>query len=204
MTSPLDPTLAEDITRLSNEAHTLQDALDLKKWEIAQRVNDMWDEHENLPFDSFADGKLFETKQDYYAECSRVANGERKKKMFGESGETMRLWCELETTYGVKGKQYLEVVFLDHLREAKRLYRKGKCLSPTDAIDRAIKESWSVDDMVRHYDPPQIAHESEIANAKISSLLTLTWQWMKSADNRAEMKKLSKRMNEILESEVEK
>ena len=144
----LDPELTRDIQQIAASLDHLENEIGHEKLAIAARVADMESEH--LP--------AFQTRLDYLAECSRIANASTKRKMFAESGETLRQWCDLYRTYqpfcekaSIKVSDLLDIVTFDHLRRARKIYLGGFVKSPIEALHRASVENWSADDMEFHY-----------------------------------------------------
>lgn len=164
----LDPYLCADLQKMAEQYSDNQSNADDDKWSIARRVNEDWDEHKGR----------FDTRLDYYAECSRVMNARsgRKKKLFSDSGQTLRRWCEVQATYeslstNVKdGDKFLDLLSFDHLYQAKVLYGKGKVKSPFEALAEAIKSDFTADEMSRHFDPLQHPDEWEVMQERVQAM----------------------------------
>ena len=144
----LDPELSGDIQKIAKSIDHLDYEIGNEKLAIASLVADMEAEHLSM----------FENRIAYLAECSRVANNSTRRKIFAESGETLRQWCDLYRTFkpftdeaGKQVKDLLEIVTFSHLRSARKIYLGGFVKSPLEAIHRAAVEKWSADDMVYHY-----------------------------------------------------
>lgn len=146
----LDPDFSCSLALIAIEYDSHQSQADDFKWHISRKVNSEWDEHKTL----------FNTKKDYFAECSRVMNLSGRK-YFSESGETLRRWCETQATYETflnevqDAEKFLDLLSFDHLYKAKKAYSAEKVTSPFDALKLAIENGWSADDMMEHYFPPQ-------------------------------------------------
>ena len=144
----LDPELMRDIREIAKSIDHLETEAGNDKLAIALRVNDMESEH----------ASTFGSRMEYLAECSRIANLETKRKIFAESGETLRQWCDLAKLYKpfcdkkkIEMSLLLEEVTFDHLRKARKIYMDGLVKSPLEALSRASTEQWSADDMEYHY-----------------------------------------------------
>ncbi len=190
----LDPELVKDLVSMSAAYHDNQAAADDDKWEIASRVLDLWDEHKSL----------FATREDYYAECSRVMNIGKKRKMFSDSGETLKVWCQVKSTYSAlettvdKASEFLDLLSFDHLRTAKTLYNLEKVKSPFDALKWCLGEEGkkAVEEMRYHFNPPAIPDEYETAKTRIDSMLNKDfWKWLKPD----KVKRVIELVNEIQE-----
>lgn len=149
--SPLDPELVEDISQFAKRYDALDSEIGNEKWNIAGRVNEMEDEHKGV----------FDTLDDYRAECSRVANLQSKRHLFAESGETLRRWCDVRKTYEnfEHAELFLSELSFDHLYRARVIYNSGAVKSPLLPLAEASKRGWSAEDMEYHYkkNPPSIA-----------------------------------------------
>lgn len=150
--SLLDPELVKEISDSSTRIGDLQYELDNEKWILAGHVNGMWEEHKTI---------FGMVKEDYYAECSRVANLNRKRKLFGESGETLRRWCDVRDCYEPLAEELTKINFtveemldawsFDHLFRAKSLMSKGMINSPLKALKWALDNEASAEDMEQHF-----------------------------------------------------
>jgi len=157
----LDSDLVADIEHAAGEIDRLTGEMDNQQLIISLRVNEMWDEHKNILGD---DGeKVFNTRLDYFAECSRIANLKSNRHIFALSGETLKRWCEVVETYenldGELRRGYelslevlLDALTFHHLYKARQLYFNGKVNSPLHALAEAMSNQWSVEEMELHYD----------------------------------------------------
>ena len=126
-------------------------------------------------------------KLDYYIEVSRVANDGLFIPIFGESGQTLRRWCETQETYKnfPQAEQFLTTLSFDHLAKAKKLAKDGRVAVPTLALAEAVARHWSADDMQEHYDPAEATHPYDAVSGAIATLLDRNnYGWIKSADVR--------------------
>lgn len=155
----LDPQFVKDLMASAKEYDNAEEISDDEKWAIAEKVNDLWPEHAGIRY-AMSKKKVFETKADYYVECSRVANIGLKRKRFGDSGETLRAWCELQQTYAnfPDVHKFLDALSFEHLRKAKKLAKDEKVKVPVLALAKAIAENWTADEMKEHYDPSEPIH----------------------------------------------
>lgn len=157
--SPLDAELITDLSAAAKRIDALDYELGNEKWIIAGRVNEMWDEHKALRDEN---GDLYFNNLDgYRAECSRVANLQTKRRLFAESGETLRRWCEVRATYDnyEHAELFLSALSFDHLYRARKIYLNGVVKSPLLPLAEAEKRGWSSEEMEYHYqkDAPSIA-----------------------------------------------
>ena len=174
----LDPSFVQELSSMTAVYCGRQAEADLAKWHTAKLVNEFWSEH----MFSFGGKKL-----DYYIECSRVANDGLYIPVFGESGQTLRRWCEVQETYApfVAAEQFLTTLSFDHLAKAKKLAKDGRVSVPTLALAEAASRHWSADDMQEHYDPAEAPHPYDVVNGAIATLLDRkNYEWIKSADVR--------------------
>ena len=174
----LDPEFQQELSAMTTAYSVQQAEADLMKWEIAKAVNEFWGEH----MSSFGGKKL-----DYYIEVSRVANDGLFIPIFGESGQTLRRWCETQETYKnfPQAEQFLTTLSFDHLAKAKKLAKDGRVAVPTLALAEAVARHWSADDMQEHYDPAEATHPYDAVSGAIATLLDRNnYGWIKSADVR--------------------
>ncbi len=172
----LDPDFMRELATMTTAYAIQQGNADLTKWGIAKAVNGFWSEH----MSSFG-GK----KQDYYTECSRVANDGLYIPVFGESGQTLRRWCEVQETYSNfdAAEQFLTTLSFDHLAKAKKLAKDGRVSVPTLALAEAVSRHFSVDDMMEHFDPPEAPHPYDAVSNAIAIMLDRSnYDWIKNTD----------------------
>ena len=178
----LDPEFTADLMQSAKEYDRAEEISDNEKWTIAERVNEMWPEHAGLTYELTGE-RIFPTKAEYYVECSRVANIGLSRKRFGDSGETLRAWCELQQTYAPFPDihKFLDELSFDHLRKAKKLARDEKVKVPVLALAKAIAENWTADEMKEHYDPSEPIHPYEKVTGWLDGMLNKdSWSWLKS------------------------
>jgi hypothetical protein len=172
----IDPDLITDLQDLTSRYAEAQQSADKIKWQIAQKVNDSYSEHKGI----FAGDKLA-----YYVECSRVANDGLAIKIFGESGQTLRRWCEVQAAYEnfPQAELLLEETSFKHLAIAKRAAKQEKAASPIAAMDWALAMGASADDMQEHYFPASAPTEYDKWTGAMSTLLDLkNYEWISSAE----------------------
>ena len=152
---------------------------DSDKWNIARLVNEGWEEHK----------VHFETKLDYLAECSRVANRGLRHKRFSDSGETLRRWCEVQATYSAftekvqDADKFLDLLSFDHLSRAKRLYLNGKVKSPFLALSTAMTEKYTAEEMQFHFDPPIKPDEWDVMRDRVEAMKSKDFWKLKHPEN---------------------
>ena len=172
----IDPELITDLQDLTTKYAEAQQSADKIKWQIAQKVNDGYSEHKGI----FAGDKIT-----YYVECSRVANDGLAIKIFGESGQTLRRWCEVQATYEnfPQAELLLEETSFKHLSIAKRAAYHEKANSPIEAMKWALDHHAAAEDMEYHYFPPTKSTEYDVIDGSITHMLNpKNWEWIKSAD----------------------
>ena len=172
----IDPDLITDLQDLTSRYAEAQQSADKIKWQIAQKVNDGYDEHKGI----FAGDKMA-----YYAEASRVANDGLDIKIFGESGQTLRRWAEVQAAYEnfPQAELLLEETSFKHLAVAKRAAKQEKAASPIAAMDWALAMGASADDMQEHYFPAEIPDPYKQFSGVMSSLLDpFTYSWISDAE----------------------
>jgi hypothetical protein len=172
----LDPDFEKSLKDNASQYQAQQQKANVTKWNLSKDVNDWYPEH--AP--QFAGDK-----QSYYVECSRVANDGLEIALFGESGQTLRRWCEVQATWDNFPEAYtlLEVTSFDHLAIAKRAAYHEKTDSPLAAMDWALKNKASADDMTEHYFPPTAPTEYDKWAGAMSTLLDIkNYEWINSAD----------------------
>lgn len=189
MTGRLDPTL---IKSLADEAHKLENIVFEEtqiKWIIADKVNDMWGEHQSI----------FGNKDEYMAECSRVMNEKSKIKLFGESGQTLRKWCQVQLAFSAfaESEELLSKTSFAHLEVAKSASLAGKVDTPVDAVMLALQNKWSADDLRFHYfnDPKHVTVDAKNMLTKLLTSLPvkLNWTGEKAKNFRKELSELIER-----------
>ena len=188
----LDPEFTAELRAMSKNYDDNQSNADDDQWNIARKVNEMWQEHKNLTHEVIEDDervikKIFPSKTEYYMECSRVANIGLKIKRFSDSGETLRRWCEVVGTYETfvgrvdDGEKFLLLLSFDHLYKAKTLYLNSKVKSPFDALIKAVQEKYTADEMQYHFDPPLPPDEYKDMLGRLDVLQDKSkWSWLKN------------------------
>lgn len=178
----LDPEFVTDLMKSAQEHDRAEEISDDEKWNIAERVNDLWPEHAGMVYELTND-RIFPTKEEYYIECSRVANIGLKRKRFSDSGQTLRAWCELQQTYAAFPDihKFLDVLSFDHLRKAKKLAKDNKVKVPVLALANAIDKQWTADEMKEYYDPTEPVHPFDKVTGWLEGLTDKnSWSWLKS------------------------
>jgi len=171
----IDPDLITDLQDLTSRYAEAQQSADKIKWQIAQKVNDGYSEHKGI----FAGDKMA-----YYIECSRVANDGLSIKIFGETGETLRRWAEVEATWAnfPEAVKLLEATSFRALEIAKKAAYHKKADSPLAAMKWALDNKASAEDMEYHFFPPEKPTEYDKWTGAMSTLLDLkNYEWIQSA-----------------------
>lgn len=169
----LDPDFIVELQGNAKEYDAAQENTDNSQWELAQLVNGMWVEHKTLTSIEGGEKKLvFSTKAEYYAECSRVANIGLKHKRFSDSGETLRRWCEVQSFYAPFSwaPQLLDRLTFSHLLTNKKLHKDGKVKTVLEALERAVLEKWTADEMKEHFDPSIPPLPYELVQGRLAGL----------------------------------
>lgn len=189
MTGRLDPTL---VKILVDEAGKLENIIYEEtqiKWIVADKVNDMWSEHQGI----------FGNKDEYLAECSRVMNERTRIKMFGESGQTLRKWCQVQLAFSAfaESAELLSQTSFAHMEVAKSASIAGKVDSPVEAVAMAITNKWSADDLRFHFfnDPKSVQVDAKNILTKLLTSLPvkLNWTGEKAKNFRKELSELIER-----------
>ena len=130
----IDPEFSRELGTLARLCQSEQRKADGYKWQLARKANDEWPEYEFMTVEG---ERAFPIKKDYYKEITRVINLELPIALFGESGETLRRYCELEATcHNIKNiDELLKATSLDHVYRAKKLAAENKI--KTENIDTA-------------------------------------------------------------------
>lgn len=165
----LDPEFIAELQANAKAYDAIQENADNSQWTIARIVNGMYSEHKSQ-FINAETGKP--DKGMYYAECSRVANIGLKKSRFSESGETLRRWCEVQSLYAPFSwaDQLLDKLSFSHLQVNKKLHKDGKVKTVLEALERAIVEKWTSDEMREHFDPSIPPHPYELIQGRLAGL----------------------------------
>ena len=200
-TNYLDPEFVKELKAAAGYYDKNQELADDDKWNIATLVNEMWPEHKTMTYDGFTTELVYPTKEDFFIACSFQANEGLKKPRFSASGETLRRWCEVQATYATfpNANLLLEALSFDHMRLAKQLAYHEKVASPVLALATAQKEGWTATEMKEHYDPPQVVNIYDKFTGWIDSLWNTKLEFLKSADDRAEARKLIASLRGIIE-----
>lgn len=170
----------------------VQMALDRKKWYVAELVNLEWRDEGYE-----AEGV---NKREYYAECCKLL----PVRIFGQSGETLRRWCETQSHYADE-KDIMDILAassFDHLLKAKRLHNNGKVESAIYAVAIAISKNMTADEMANHFDPEHDGKDSRhFTLEKLFTLSERAWIPKEAAEHLLEAARIIKKS---LDSEVTK
>lgn len=199
----LDPEFCTELQANAKAYDAIQENVDNSQWAMARLVNEMYPEHKGQ-FINPETGKL--DKGMYYAECSRVANVGLKKPRFSESGETLRRWCEVQSLYAPFSwaDQLLDKLSFSHLQVNKKLHKDGKVKSVLEALERAVLEKWTADEMKEHFDPSIPPHPWELVQGRLAGLMSAQdYPFLKSKEKRDECIAHAAAIDAIIRSEIE-
>lgn len=192
----LDPEFCTELQANAKAYDAIQENADNSQWEIARTVNGMWSEHKSQ----------FEDKMQYYAECSRVANIGLKHKRFSDSGETLRRWCEVQAFYAPFSwaAQLLDKLTFSHLLINKKLHRDGKVKSVLEALERAVVEGWTSDEMREHFAPSTPPLPWELVQGRLAGLQNVKdYPFLKDPAKAKRCAELASEIAAIIRSEIE-
>ena len=197
----LDPEFIADLKLIAANYDKNQEQADDDTWNIARRVNEMWQEHKSITHDGFTDELVYPTKLDFLSAVSYEINQGLKKPRFSASGETLRRWCEVQARYSnfKEADLFLEALSFEHLRIAKVLDYNGKVANPVTALAMAQKENWTADEMRLHYDPPGQITIYEKFTGWLESLWTTKLEFIKKVEDREQARKLMNELRNIME-----
>jgi hypothetical protein len=177
----LDPEFAAQLQDMTDDLQDQEHEIDMLKWRIANSVNEMWSEHAS----AFRGDKMA-----YYAECSRVANDGHAVRVFGESGETLRRWCEVAMTYEnvPQVEEFLTALSFAHLAACKKLAKDGKIPAPDFGLAMCVQEGLSSDDLLERYADHQPPHAYDKVKAYLEFMTDKNnFEFIKNADKRDEI-----------------
>ncbi len=207
----IDPELIYELRTLARLCQSEQRKADSYKWQLARKANDEWPEYEFMTVEG---ERAFPIKKDYYKEITRVINLELPIALFGESGETLRRYCELEATcHNIKGiDELLKATSLDHAYRAKRLAAENKIKTENKtpanidyALAKAIAEKWSAEDMENYFDPKEPPHPYDVVSNAIAIMLDRSnYEWIKSADVRDAILSRVGEIEKLIQDELRK
>lgn len=177
----LDPEFSAQLQDMTDDLQDMEREIDIVKWRLASSVNEMWGEHASI----FEGNKLA-----YYAECSRVANEGHAVRVFGESGETLRRWCEVAMTYEnmPQAEDFLRGLSFAHMAACKKLAKDGKIPAPDFGLAICVTEGLSCDDLLERYRDNVESHPYDKVKAYLEYMADKTnWQFIKNTDKLEEI-----------------
>jgi hypothetical protein len=165
-----------------------------KTWFLAEAVNREWD---NLD----ADIRAEVSRDQWFMECSTVINSGLEFPIVGQSGETLRRWCNVAAAYAniPAAEEFKEALSFDHFFRAKSLYERGKIAAPLLALAEAYEEGWTVEEMLKHYDPDLVTEYDRVMDS-LSAWEGYEFEWLTKAQ-REKIAGHVKAIREILEEE---
>lgn len=153
---------------------------------LARRVNEEWAKE--------YEGEV--RKEDYYAACSYEINAALGFPICSYSGETLRRWCELDSSYrNISESLYplFDILSIEHFRIARRLAKlpenESKCNTPEHILAFAYANKMTADEMEQHFDPNKAepVHPYDSAIGHFDSLLTNKFEWIRDVHDRQEI-----------------
>ena len=199
----LDPEFCTELQANAKAYDGAQENADNSKWVTAKSVNEMWTEHKSQ-FINEETG--MSDKESYYGECSRVANIGLKHKRFSDSGETLRRWCEVQAFYSPFSwaSQLLDKLTFSHLLVNKKLHKDGKVKSVLEALERAVTEKWSSDEMKEVFDPSIPPHPYDTIKGHLAGLMNKdSYPFLKSREDREQCASLASQIDVIIRKALE-
>lgn len=187
------------VERLQTEARKMgliEKAKSKKEWLFGELINAEW---ETLPDEV----KQEITREAYWQECSYWINDCMPFPLVSASGETLRRWCEVTKTFENMPALYAfrDVLSFDHFRQARALYNREKVPSPDKALADAYVNTWTADEMVRHFDPPQTPDEYTRATGWLASFQACKFEWL-TKDKRERVVSLLREIEQIVTKQV--
>lgn len=117
-------------------------------------------------------------KEEFYVECCKEMNSGFDFPVIGDSGQTLRRWCEVEESYAKLPAlaEFREVLSFDHFFQARRMANHPEIYhitAPDIALAKAIENKWDAGDMVYHFSPKEPVHEYDKVIGWLDSLQTI-------------------------------
>jgi hypothetical protein len=143
--------LAAELREMGRRLGKLEGVRSARQWALAARVNREWDDLER----EYKAERV--THSMYLAACSSWLNTCAGMPLLTPTGETLRRWCDL-------GRQFADPAFdpykaalpIEHFRVARAAYLAGEVASPLEALDRAVSERLTAEELGAVYrDPPE-------------------------------------------------
>lgn len=175
----------EFVCRLKQEARKyalIEQAKSKKEWLFGELANAEWNA-------LAAEDKEEITIEHFYVEVSHAINDGLPFPIVGESGQTLRRWCEVARSYVnmPEAALFREILSFDHFFQARRMAydeRVTTLTHPVVALAEAVRNKWVVKEMVQHYDPPHPQHEYDQVMGWLASMQAVKLQWVKNAEER--------------------
>jgi len=179
----LRPEFSCQLQQESRKYNLIQKAKSKKEWHFGNLVNVEWESAGD-------DMKTEISKDQFYAECSRVMNAELPFPIVTDSGQTLRRWCNVAESYAnMPGLEaFQEALSFDHFFHARRMANDPAIpLSiPVLVLAEAVKNKWVVKEMIQHYAPPELVHDYDKALGWLDSLQAIKLDWIKNKTEREE------------------
>jgi hypothetical protein len=175
---------AEFAGRLQIEARKyglIASAKSKKQWLVGDMINAEWKRNPDFAAEI--------TREEFYIECSRVMNSGMSFPVVGESGQTLRRWCEVAESFANMPalEEFKEVLSFDHFFQARRMANKPEIYhlsTPALALAEAVIRKWDSAEMVYHFSPKEPVHEYDKTIGWLDSLQAIKLEWIKSKDDR--------------------
>jgi hypothetical protein len=141
-----------------------------KQWLFGDMINAEWKRNPDFSAEI--------TKEEFYIECSRVMNSGMSFPVVGESGQTLRRWCEVAESFANMPalEEFKEVLSFDHFFQARRMANKPEIYhisTPVLALAEAVIRKWDSAEMVYHFSPKEPVHEYDRAISYLDGLQSL-------------------------------
>jgi hypothetical protein len=141
--SILPPAAVTELERAGKQYAAIQKAVSKKQWYFGTFVNSLW---HNLPIDAQEEIPL----ELFYVECSAHINSGLDFPVVGESGRTLRLWCETaahyETFPGLLTWQ--TILTFDHFVRARKIGADpNNNITSAECLARAVVNKWTATEM---------------------------------------------------------
>lgn len=145
---PFRSAFEKQLRRRAEQYHAAKMEASRHQWMFAKELLAEWNAGEY-------EGEI--TKDEYYAEASRLINDVAGFALVSTSGETVKVWCEVFAQFVNAPDVLKEQLPFAYFRNARYLYNAGKVAIPMAAIATALDHRLTASEMLRWYnDPPVI------------------------------------------------
>ena len=169
----LRPEFIAELQAEARQYDIIQKAKSKKEWLFGDTVNAEWERD--------SDVRAEISKEEFYMECSRTINAVLPFPIVGNSGQTLRRWCNVTATFvNVPAiAEFKETLAFDFFYEARRMSRKPEIYGtdpPAVRLALAYKNKWTSDEMVYHYSPKEPAHEYDKVTSWLDQMRAVKWE----------------------------